>query len=74
MKHFRLRIADCGLAVITAFVFMITFGFAAPASAMLTAKANHDHITIDFFYHGSTVSVKGNLGAGNGPGHQDNLS
>ncbi len=29
------------------------------ASAMLTAKANHDHITIDFFYHGSTVSVRG---------------
>ena len=26
---------------------------------MLTARANHDHITIDFFYHGSTVSVKG---------------
>ncbi len=32
---------------------------AKPASAMLTAKANHDHITIDFFYHGSTVSVRG---------------
>jgi uncharacterized protein (TIGR02186 family) len=29
------------------------------AVAMLTAKANHDHITIDFFYHGSTVSVRG---------------
>ncbi len=29
------------------------------ASAMLTAKANHDHITIDFFYHGSSVSVRG---------------
>jgi len=29
------------------------------ASAMLTARANHDHITIDFFYHGSTVSVRG---------------
>lgn len=29
------------------------------ASAELTAKANHDHINIDFFYHGSTVSVKG---------------
>ncbi len=29
------------------------------AHAMLTAKANHDHITIDFFYHGSSVSVKG---------------
>jgi uncharacterized protein (TIGR02186 family) len=32
---------------------------ARPASATLTAKANHDHITIDFFYHGSTVSVRG---------------
>ena len=32
---------------------------AKPASAMLTARANHDHITIDFFYHGSTVSVRG---------------
>ena len=32
---------------------------AGEASAMLTAKANHDHITIDFFYHGSTVSVRG---------------
>lgn len=30
-----------------------------PASARLTAKANHDHITVDFFYHGSTVSVRG---------------
>jgi uncharacterized protein (TIGR02186 family) len=29
------------------------------ASAQLTAKANHDHIKIDFFYHGSTVSVRG---------------
>ncbi len=29
------------------------------ASAELTAKANHDHIKIDFFYHGSTVSVSG---------------
>lgn len=29
------------------------------ASAALTAKANHDHINIDFFYHGSTVSVSG---------------
>ncbi|HEX8949076.1 MAG TPA: TIGR02186 family protein [Dissulfurispiraceae bacterium] len=27
--------------------------------AELTAKANHDRIKIDFFYHGSSVSVKG---------------
>lgn len=32
---------------------------AGNASAMLTAKANHDHISIDFFYHGGQVSVKG---------------
>lgn len=33
--------------------------FPAVSHAYLTAKANHDHITIDFFYHGSTVSVRG---------------
>jgi len=64
------RIADCGLkgkngmrtAIIM--VLFILFGFAGNASAMLTAKANHDHITIDFFYHGSTVGVKGVSDAG----------
>jgi hypothetical protein len=40
-------------------VLAMIVGFAQPASAMLTATANHDHITIDFFYHGSTVSVRG---------------
>lgn len=29
------------------------------ASATLTAAANHDDIKVDFFYHGSTVSVRG---------------
>lgn len=29
------------------------------ASAELTATVNHDHISIDFFYHGSTISVRG---------------
>ncbi len=38
---------------------ILNFQFAGTASAMLTAKANHDHITIDFFYHGSSVSIKG---------------
>jgi len=32
---------------------------AGNASAKLTATANHDHIKIDFFYHGSSVSVRG---------------
>ena len=44
------------------FLVSIVLAFAAvagTASAQLTAKANHDHITIDFFYHGSSVSVRG---------------
>jgi uncharacterized protein (TIGR02186 family) len=40
-------------------VFAITFTVAGKSSAELTLKANHDHIKIDFFYHGSSVSVKG---------------
>ena len=47
-------------ALILTFAFCIMqFAFVGTAQAMLTAKANHDHITIDFFYHGSTVSVRG---------------
>jgi uncharacterized protein (TIGR02186 family) len=45
-------------AVIFALI-VVTISFAPSASAMLTAKANHDHITIGFFYHGNTVSVRG---------------
>jgi hypothetical protein len=50
--------------VLGTFILMLVFSLfhfagAKPASAMLTARANHDHITVDFFYHGSTVSVKG---------------
>lgn len=48
------------IAIFLIFEFLIlNFELVSPAAAMLTAKANHDHITIDFFYHGSTVSVKG---------------
>ena len=41
------------LFILSLFVYVNT------ASAQLTAKANHDHISVDFFYHGSTVSVRG---------------
>ncbi len=54
-----MRNAKFGIAALAVLVLTILLGFAGPASAMLTAKANHDHITVDFFYHGSTVSVKG---------------
>jgi len=59
MKKLGLRIADGGTAMITALALIFILIFTGNASAMLTAKANHDHITIDFFYHGSTVSVRG---------------
>ena len=49
--------ATTGLTLILGSLTM--FLFAGKASAELTIKANHDHITIDFFYHGSTVSVSG---------------
>lgn len=42
----------------------MSLGFAANADAALTAAANHDHITIDFTYRGSTVGVKGEADAG----------
>jgi uncharacterized protein (TIGR02186 family) len=50
--------------VITTTILAFTFcvlhlAISGPALAMLTAKANHSHITVDFFYHGSTVSVRG---------------
>ena len=44
--------------------FLLSFPFAGTTHAMLTAKANHDHISIDFFYHGSTVGVRGVSDAG----------
>lgn len=53
---------------VTAFlVFAFSLVYAAcagTASAKLTAIANHDHITIDFFYHGGTVSVRGEADPG----------
>lgn len=43
-------------------ILSILLGLIIPWSAAfaeLTINANHDHISIDFFYHGSTVSVSG---------------
>jgi uncharacterized protein (TIGR02186 family) len=60
MKQFRVWSTEFGVIAILAFAFCILqFAVAGMAQAMLTAKANHDHITIDFFYHGSTVSIRG---------------
>lgn len=49
-------------AVLIALFGLIMTG--SSASAELTIKANHDHIKIDFFYNGSTVSVAGDADSG----------
>lgn len=59
MKKIAVRSSKFGTAVLVIVAAAISFLTAGDAFAMLTAKANHDHITIDFFYHGSTVSVRG---------------
>jgi uncharacterized protein (TIGR02186 family) len=60
MEQFRVQSSKFRVAALfVMFLFTSYFSFTTDASAMLTAKANHDHITIDFFYHGSTVSVRG---------------
>jgi uncharacterized protein (TIGR02186 family) len=47
--------------ILTVKVAMFSFIslFASDVFAQLTAKANHDHITVDSFYHGGTVSISG---------------
>jgi uncharacterized protein (TIGR02186 family) len=53
VKQFRI------FSAVTFALFIFQSPISNNAFAMLTAKANHDHITIDFFYHGSSVSVRG---------------
>jgi uncharacterized protein (TIGR02186 family) len=45
--------------IIALIIFLGLSTYTGQASAELTAIANHDHISIDFFYHGSNVSVRG---------------
>ena len=60
MNKYKVQSTQFKVAALFIMAFaVVSMTFAGQASAMLTAKANHDHITIDFFYHGSTVSVRG---------------
>jgi uncharacterized protein (TIGR02186 family) len=65
VKKFKVQSSKFKTAgfLVVAFL-LINFSIVGTASAMLTAKANHDHISIDFFYHGSTVSIKGEADPG----------
>ena len=47
------------ILVVKVAMFSSVLLFAGSAMAQLTAKANHDHITVDSFYHGGTVSISG---------------
>lgn len=49
----------CNSLIITLIILLGLSIYTSQASAELTAIANHDHISIDFFYHGSNVSVRG---------------
>jgi len=49
------------LVLVLCSLFFVLIG---SASAELTIKANHDDIKIDFFYHGSTVTVAGESESG----------
>lgn len=53
----RRRTAVKTLLISLCTALFVTVG--GTAFAMLTVTANHDHIKIDFFYHGSTVSIRG---------------
>ncbi len=60
MRQFKIQNSKFKIVVFLIFAFLFfNFAFLEMASAELTIKANHNHIKIDFFYHGSTVSVKG---------------
>ena len=48
-----------GIALSILLTVILSQDVSAQLTAKLTAKANHDHIKIDFFYHGSSVSVRG---------------
>jgi uncharacterized protein (TIGR02186 family) len=52
-KNYRLK------ALMLLSVISIMLVFTGQASAELTAEANHSHVKIDFFYHGTTMSVRG---------------
>jgi uncharacterized protein (TIGR02186 family) len=60
MKRFKIQNSKFK---ITMFLFLgfliINLASSGEASALLTAKTNHDHIKIGFFYHGSTINING---------------
>jgi uncharacterized protein (TIGR02186 family) len=63
MNNFKFQISNFKFVVLLISIIVLLL-ISHTASAELTIKANHDHIKIDFFYHGSTVSVAGDADSG----------
>ena len=60
MKKFKIQNSKFKIVVFLSLCCTVALLLYCSSSlAELTINANHDHITIDFFYHGSTVSVSG---------------
>ena len=59
-ERLKVKSEKSGKILLIALFVLLGLGiYAGQASAELTAIANHDRIQIDFFYHGSSVSVRG---------------
>lgn len=55
-----MKLINYKIVILVSVLLTFTYlGMPANAGAQLTARANHDHIGINFFYHGSEVSVSG---------------
>ncbi len=60
MQKIKNQKSKIKIVVFLIFEFLIlNSALAGELSAQLTTKVNHDHIKIDFFYHGSEVNVSG---------------
>ena len=56
----KVKSEKLGNKLIITLIILLGLGiYTGQASAELTVIPNHDHISIDFFYHGSNVSVRG---------------
>lgn len=59
MGEFKVQSLKLKVVTFIVFEFLILNFALSRSSAELTIKANHDHIKIDFFYHGDEVTVSG---------------
>ncbi|MFN3480220.1 MAG: TIGR02186 family protein [Thermodesulfovibrionales bacterium] len=59
MAEFKVQGLKFKVVAFIIFEFLVLNFAPSRSSAELTIKANHDHIKVDFFYHGDEVTVSG---------------